>query len=392
MEEYIIIGLLENFKSVCERLQSIEIEDPFDYLKEVVNELMTKDDTKYAFDDCGQMFLFLKKINEIKAFFKEEKHKTLESISSYLTPINIPKIDDFADLAAKKRTADDKFNLIDVNEIVLNEANFQSILDVFSDFKADYSNFYIIKHNEINSLRGNFGESLITSSVFKLLSNLSSIDQIKLTLLNPPNRIKTDIQTIRNLKCLINKDELSKILEKRPECSNCNMNFEEIYDPVVLDLLATQHQQIEDKIYKSLFTTLETIHDKEDRINEILKHEKYRVMENLINFFNKIFNNITDEWEITSDFIDCLFELYSNEVLEIIREAFQEEPEIIIIDLIEDIVDVIESRIYTEEELMEEFQETIETVKDNKKQEIFNELGLAPDDDKPIIHFRFRKR
>ncbi len=395
LEDYIIIRLLNDFKGIIEKLQSIEIDNPLDYLKEVVNELMADDEKQFTFDDSEQMYLFLKRINKIKNFFKNEKDKKLKSIISYLFSITIPTVAELVDLAETKNNIDDQFNLIDLNEVILNDNDFQDVLNVFNGFRVEYSNFYILKHIEINSLRGNFGENLIITSEFKLLSELSSVEKIRVVLLNPPSSIRTDIQTVRNLKCPIRGDELEERLINKPDCANCHRKFEDLYGHTVIDFLAIEHQRIKQDIEESLLTTLQTINDKEERINEILERDEYRDDENLINFFRTIFNffnNTGDDREITSILANNLFDIFSEKVIEVIIKALQEEPVTVIIDIVEDIVEEIEQGLHKEEDLITIFNTKRELAKEIKKQEKFDELGLGPDDDKPVVRYRFSKR
>jgi len=395
MEDYVIIRLLNDFKYIIERLDLIEIDDPLNYLKEVVNQLMIEDEDLYTFEDNEQMYLFLKRISNIKAFFKEKKNKVLKSMIMYLLSIIIPNVDELRDLSVLKRDVEDQFNLLDINQVILSNDEFQVILDAFSAFKGDYSDLYVSKHEEINSLRGSFGESLLTSSGFKNLSKLSTIEQIRISLLNPPAKIRENVQEIRNLKCPISEVELIDIIDKRPECSNCNTNFKDFYDPnLTLALLAANHETIKNRIANNLLTTLEIINNREVRINGILQEERYRDMENVVQFFNIIFeffNIEAVERVITAELSNNLFDQYSDEILEVLRRAFQEDPVTVIIDILEDIFNNIALNFYTEEELNIELQEVIDSVKEVKKEEKFEELGLGPDDELPIIHYRFRK-
>lgn len=396
-EEYFVVQLLNDFKSVIEKLKAINIEDPLDYLKEVVNKLQTKEDSQYVFGDCDQMRNLLEKVNTIKSFFKDEKHKNLKSINSYTTSLKIPSATELIELSLKKRIVEEKIISIDINEIILEDGIYNIILNDFTNLTELYSDFYIAKHEEINSLRGHFCEHLLTSSKFNLLSQLSSIDQIRQTLLNPPTKIKSDIQLIRNQKCIITKEDLSEKLEKSPVCLNCRMKFEEFYDNTVIIFLDSSKLKIKENINKSLLSALKNINDKKDKIKEILVKEKYYNIDNLLAFFDIIFEvfiEITDENERIVELdskVDNLYNLFSDNVLEVIREAFSEEPVVIVINLVEEIVKIMESKIYNAEELITEFNEKIELVKENNKKKEFEKMGLGTDDDKPIIHFKFRK-
>ena len=396
MEEYIIIRLMNNFKSIIERLNSIEIDDPLNYLREIVNQLMIDDNGLFTFEDNGQMYLFLKRISKIKVFFKEEKSKVLRSMISYLFSLIIPNVAELRGLSVLKRDVEDQFNILDLNEIILSSDEFQFILNAFSDFKGEYSEFYIRKHEEFNSLRGNFGEDLLISSEFKCLSKLSLIEQIRIGLLNPPARIRADVQEIRNSKCPIGEDELVDIIDKRPECSNCNTKFEDLFDPnLTLALLAAQHQIIKDRIAESLLTALKLINNREARINGILEEDRYREMENAVQFFNNIFEFfgvVSEERVTTAELSNNLFNLYSDEILEVLRRAFQEDPVTVIIDILEDIFNNIAPNFYDEKELNIELQEVIETAKEEKKQQKFEELELGPDDELPIVRYRFIRK
>ena len=392
MGDNYIRSVLDGYKSLIERLQLIEIDDPVDYLKQVVVNLMKDDDGLYRFDDSGQLYSFMKDFIRIKNFFEEGKYKDLKSIKSYLSALGIPIT--LTELATKKRIMDAHFELIDVNEVILNDNSLQAILNDFENLKIDFTDNFISKHKDINQHYGDFGENLMKSSEFILLIEFCSIDQITHSLLNPPSRLLQEIKSIRTKKCSIGVRELRESIEKKPICSRCNMKISDLYDNEVFTFLASQIQQIKEKINESLLSTLEIIWNHEEGINKILIHEDYGELENLINFFNAIFdffNNKADE-EITNIFVDHLFELFSEKVIEIIKKAFEEEPVIIVIDLINDIVESIENRMYSEEEFMTEFQKKIEFNKENKKQEKYSELQLGPNDDKPVIHFSFRKR
>lgn len=395
-----VILTLNKFELIINDLKNLKTEDPLDYLKNLVNYLKKDKNSKTGFDDHTHLIKFIEEFHNIKIFFDKKNHEKIKNSKIYLDLIKIPesKEIELLKLAKAKKKLETNFNSINIDEIVLKEDNYNEITEEFSNFRKSYSKIYIEKHFNKNSIISNFGKHILVSTKFNLLSKLSSIDQINCELVILPETLKNKILSKQKEKCGINKKTLNKKLEKYPVCQECEIKLEDYLNQEIIEDLSKYETLIIKNLDKNLFTAIKKINTKSEKINEILAKNPYQTKKNLIEFFMIIFEVFkmekknSERVNYINSIIDKLYnDLYSDDALIVIEMAFQEEPIIITISIISDIIKNMDSKIYTEKEMKEEFNKKTELIMQNKKKEKYESLGLKASDDKPHIVFRFKK-
>jgi hypothetical protein len=390
--EYEVIELLNKFENMMTQLKSVNLEEPLDFLKELVKILKHSDEFKLIFEDHQKLNDFINKIMLINQFVEDNKHTEILNYKKYIANISLPESEELSILGDMKKKVDNLFNFLDLDDIMLNESNFNEIKSYFFNFREKFISFYITFHEEVNLMNSNFCEGLLSSNEMKLLKKLNSIPQIKNSLTYSAQNIQDKIVSIQKNKCNNNKDSIKKDLDKKSVCQSCKMDLNYLISSKKSLDLVKKENEIKKKLFKSLLACLNLINSKKLKIFEILNQEIYQNKPRLNDFFTSIFQiynkkdfNVNENSDYIEELVNRLYDdLYTDDVINVIQSAFKEEHRITI-DVMK-IVNLIDAGVYTEEDLMKVFKEKKKIVK-QVEQEEYN----LSQKEAPIIIFRFRK-